>query len=102
MIYRCALALLLTPAVAWAENPKQWDATVDNALAYLRKSQEPNGAWSEKKSPGITGVVLTGVLECERLAPDEHERFLDRNAVIGPRTNHRVARAEPHGGAPRH
>jgi squalene-hopene/tetraprenyl-beta-curcumene cyclase len=71
MFHRCALVLLLSPALAWAEGPKQWDETVDKAVAFLRKSQEANGAWSEKKSPGITGIVLTGVLDCGRVTPED-------------------------------
>jgi squalene-hopene/tetraprenyl-beta-curcumene cyclase len=40
----------------------QWQPTVDKATAYLKKSQEPAGSWSSARSPGVTGVVVTGLL----------------------------------------
>lgn len=42
---------------------KLWDDTVDKAIAYLKSSQAKDGSWSKDKSPGITGIVLTGLLE---------------------------------------
>lgn len=41
-----------------------WQATVDKAVAYLRQSQEANGGWSTTKNIGVTGVVVTGLLQC--------------------------------------
>lgn len=41
---------------------KEWDAMVDKATAYLKTSQDENGGWSTSKTPGITGIVLTGLL----------------------------------------
>ena len=50
---------------------KQWDRIVDHALAYLKASQAADGSWSREKSPGVTGVVLTGMLATGRLSPDD-------------------------------
>ncbi|MFM7540756.1 MAG: hypothetical protein ACKO9Z_13960, partial [Planctomycetota bacterium] len=36
------------------------DAVAAKAVAYLRKTQEENGGWSTKLSPGVTGIVVTG------------------------------------------
>jgi len=41
---------------------KTWEQAVSRAIAYLKSTQEPNGGWSTTKSPGVTGVVLTGLL----------------------------------------
>jgi squalene-hopene/tetraprenyl-beta-curcumene cyclase len=40
----------------------QWDAVVAKAVRYLKDAQEPGGGWSTDKSPGVTGVVLVGLL----------------------------------------
>jgi squalene-hopene/tetraprenyl-beta-curcumene cyclase len=79
--FRLLLTVLSLPflaSVAGAQSPKpvgpdprQWESTVDKALDYLKKNQATDGSWSEKKSPGITGVVLTGVLLTGRLSPQD-------------------------------
>src|SRR5262245_20450696 len=43
-------------------DPKEWDEVVGKAIKYLKSTQEAKGSWSAEKSPGITGVVLTGML----------------------------------------
>ncbi len=68
---RWSVALLLLPTLAWAQDQKQWNETVDKGVVFLKKSQDANGSWSEKKSPGITGVILTGLLETGQVAPDD-------------------------------
>ncbi len=46
---------------------KEWDRVVDRAIAYLRSTQGDDGSWSGKQSPGVTGVVLTGLLKTGKL-----------------------------------
>src|SRR5437016_5110031 len=65
-----AVALALTPiraddkpAKTFGPDQKQWDAVVDKAMKYLKDMQEENGGWSSKQSPGVTGLVITGMLE---------------------------------------
>jgi squalene-hopene/tetraprenyl-beta-curcumene cyclase len=41
---------------------KLWQDTVDRGIKYLRGSQEANGGWGTNQSPGVTGIVLTGLL----------------------------------------
>src|SRR5262249_29881105 len=48
-------------------DPKEWDRVVDRAIAYLRSTQGEDGSWSGKQSPGVTGVVLTGLLKTGKL-----------------------------------
>jgi squalene-hopene/tetraprenyl-beta-curcumene cyclase len=50
---------------------KQWDQIVDKAITYLKASQANDGSWSGDKSPGVTGVVLTGLLSTGRLSQDD-------------------------------
>ncbi len=66
------LAVLLASAVAAVPAPadepkkadaKEWDRVVDRAVSYLKEHQGPDGAWSEDKSPGVSGIALTGMLE---------------------------------------
>ncbi len=41
----------------------QWDQTVDKAIAYLKAHQAEDGSWGGKQAPGVTGIVLTGMLQ---------------------------------------
>lgn len=61
----CLLALPLQSSAQDSKgpDPKTWNETVDKAIKYLQSSQEPGGGWSTAKSPGITGVVVTGLLK---------------------------------------
>ena len=68
-----AFTLTLIPAGQTADPQKptkeQWQAVVDKATAYLKSTQEPNGGWSTQRNIGVTGVVVTGLLECGQ-SPD--------------------------------
>ena len=44
-------------------DPKTWDAVATKAANFLKSSQDAKGGWSTDKSPGVTGVVLTGLLK---------------------------------------
>jgi squalene-hopene/tetraprenyl-beta-curcumene cyclase len=54
-----------------AAKAKSWDQIVDRAIRYLRDTQANDGSWSEDRSPGVTGVVLTGVLSTGKLSLDD-------------------------------
>jgi squalene-hopene/tetraprenyl-beta-curcumene cyclase len=65
---------LIGLAQAWpaaAEDParaeRSWESVVDEAIAYLRQSQAPDGTFSADRSIGITGVVVTGLLQTGRI-----------------------------------
>lgn len=63
-------ALLTNFAVGQGPPAKQWEATVDKAVAFLKKTQDADGSWSGKQSPGITGIVVTGLLQTGRVEGD--------------------------------
>src|ERR1041385_8447945 len=68
--------LALAPSAQTADPPakptkEQWQVTVDKAATYLRSTQEENGGWSTQKNIGVTGVVVTGLLECGNSPDDE-------------------------------
>jgi squalene-hopene/tetraprenyl-beta-curcumene cyclase len=50
---------------------REWNRVVDKAIAYLRTRQADNGSWSQERSPGVTGVVVTGLLETGKLSADD-------------------------------
>ena len=52
-------------------DPKQWDQIVDKAIGYLKTTQEDDGSWSRKKSLGVTGIVLTGLLRTGRVSAED-------------------------------
>ncbi len=52
-------------------DPKLWDGTVSKAVSYLRATQAEDGSWSKEKSLGITGVVVTGLLQTGKAGPGD-------------------------------
>lgn len=48
---------------------KAWEAVASKTIKFLRDSQDAKGGWSTDKSPGITGVVLSGILRTGLVAP---------------------------------
>ncbi len=59
------------PAKGAPVDMAKWEATVGKAINFLKSSQEPNGGWSTKKSPGVTGVALTGLLRTGKVTPSD-------------------------------
>src|SRR5688500_11512003 len=49
-------------AVAVAETPTA-QAMVDDAIKFLRTSQADDGSFSKQAGPGVTAIVVTGLLE---------------------------------------
>src|SRR5438445_4339768 len=65
------LVVSLTNIISAGPPPKQWDSVVHKAINYLKTSQASDGSWSREKSPGVTGVALTGLLSTGKLSPDD-------------------------------
>src|SRR5947209_1198483 len=86
------------PARQIGPDPAEWDRVVDRAIAYLRKTQEPDGSWAGKQSPGITGIVLTGLLRTGKVGPRDPmaERGLKYiESLINPKEGHIAGRQAP-------
>ena len=108
---RAALALTLAAAVYTlttvpAAEPDQkaasaagaWDQTVDKAIAYLKAHQSDDGSWSSKQNIGVTGIVLTGMLETGKVGPKDPavEKGLKYiESLINPKEGH-IAGKDPH------
>ena len=52
-------------------DPKTWDAVVQKAAKFLKSTQDDSGGWSTAKTPGITGVCLTGLLRTGQVSPTD-------------------------------
>lgn len=73
LVLACAaLALLiLASAPAEAQPGKGRDQALDAAVAYLKASQAEDGTWSKAASPGVTAIVLTGLLKSGKVKADD-------------------------------
>ncbi len=97
-------AVVLLPAGEAAEpqkkagpDPQTWDRTVDNAIRYLRGRQEANGGWSTRQSPGVTGLVVYGLLQTGKV--DAKDPTIERGlkyieSLINPKAGH-IAGPDP-------
>src|SRR5262249_31463711 len=74
-----------------AADARTWDDTVDKAVAYFRKTQSPDGSWGGKQNPGITGIVVTGLLRTGKV--NANDPMIDKalkyiESLIDPKTGH--------------
>jgi squalene-hopene/tetraprenyl-beta-curcumene cyclase len=89
------LALALPAAARAEEKASSWDATVEKAVAYLRKVQAKDGSWGSKESPGITGIIVTGLLRTGKVT--DKDPMIDKalkyiESLIDPKTGHIAGR----------
>jgi squalene-hopene/tetraprenyl-beta-curcumene cyclase len=56
---------------ATAGTARTWDQTTAKAADFLKTTQAEDGSWSRQQSPGVTGVVLTGLLQCGKVSPKD-------------------------------
>ena len=78
-------------------NPKQWDDTVDKAVRYLKSTQDKAGSWSGDKSPGVTGIALTGMLKTGGLSakdPTAEKALKYIESLVNTKEGH-IAGAKP-------
>jgi squalene-hopene/tetraprenyl-beta-curcumene cyclase len=68
-----ALSISLAPAQDAKVGPdkKTWDAVAQKAGKFLQGTQDKNGGWSTDKSPGVTGIALTGLLKVGQTTPND-------------------------------
>jgi squalene-hopene/tetraprenyl-beta-curcumene cyclase len=70
---------------------RTWGTVVDKAINYLKASQAEDGSWSRDKSPGVTGIVLTGMLGTGVVSPEDPvaERALKYiESLVNPKAGH--------------
>src|SRR5947209_4894614 len=92
-----ALGTAAEPAKQVGPDPEQWDRTVEKAVAYLKANQDEEGSWSGKKSPGVTGIVMTGMLQTGKVGPKDPavEKGLKYiESLINPKAGH-IAGKDP-------
>jgi squalene-hopene/tetraprenyl-beta-curcumene cyclase len=102
----CALALgSLAPGGNTKQKPAnpppvdaaKWNAVVDKAIDFLKDGQDKNGGWSTARTPGVTGVVLTGLLRTGKVTPNDPvaKRALAYiESLVNPKAKH-IAGKDP-------
>lgn len=99
-----AAALALVPSARTAEpaakpTPERWQAVVGKAVTYLKSSQDESGWWSARTSPGVTGIVVTGLLQCGQSPDDEPAakglKYIE--GLVNPKAGH-IAGRDPQAG----
>ena len=95
----CCVVLLLASlgtVVATGRGPDvaqptpDYEAVVAKAVRFLKSSQDENGGWSTSKSIGVTGVVVTGLLQ-NGLSPEEEPaakglKYIE--SLVNPKAGH--------------
>jgi squalene-hopene/tetraprenyl-beta-curcumene cyclase len=70
-----ALAGSLTVATAQnakvGPDKKTWDTVAQKAAKFLQSTQDKDGGWSTDKTPGVTGIALTGLLRSGQTTPQD-------------------------------
>jgi squalene-hopene/tetraprenyl-beta-curcumene cyclase len=65
------MLLILSTGESAGPPPQEWNQVVTRAIDYLRKAEDPGGGWSKTRSPGVTGVVLTGLLRTGKVSDND-------------------------------
>jgi squalene-hopene/tetraprenyl-beta-curcumene cyclase len=76
---------------------EEWNKVVDKGIAYLKKNQGRDGSWSGDKNPGVTGIVLTGMLQTGTITADDPSakqalKYIE--SLINPKAGH-IAGQDP-------
>jgi squalene-hopene/tetraprenyl-beta-curcumene cyclase len=82
---------LPAPALAADDRQKTWDSTVDKAIDYFRKNQARDGSWGAQINPGITGIVVTGLLQTGKVTakdPMVNKALKYIESLIDPKSGH--------------
>ena len=59
----CLVAMAPAQDAKVGPDKKTWDTVTQNAAKFLKSTQGKDGGWSTDKSPGVTGIALTGLLK---------------------------------------
>jgi squalene-hopene/tetraprenyl-beta-curcumene cyclase len=80
-----------------APDPKLWDATVDKAVTYFRKTQAADGSWGGQNAMGVTGLALTALLKNGKVPvndPTSEKALKYIESLINPKAGH-IAGKDP-------
>jgi squalene-hopene/tetraprenyl-beta-curcumene cyclase len=87
-----ALLELQAPVARAADaGADEWNRVVDRAITYLRGSQTREGRWGDSRNTGVTGIVLTGLLQTGKVGADDPmvKRGLEYvESLINPKEGH--------------
>jgi squalene-hopene/tetraprenyl-beta-curcumene cyclase len=96
-----ALCAIVAPLTAQPEkkstHEQEWNRVVDKAVAYCKNTQAADGSWSGDKNPGVTGIVLTGMLQTGKV--DKKDPMAEKalkyiESLINPKYGH-IAGKDP-------
>ena len=85
------------PAKPAPVDAAKWNAVVGKAIDFLKSTQDANGGWSTDKSPGVTGVVLTGLLHTGKVSlkdPAAERALKYIESLVNPKAKH-IAGKDP-------
>ena len=93
MLLAILIGITIAAAGLAAHGPDQktWNTVAGKAAKFLKSTQEPGGGWSTAKSPGVTGVVLTGLLKSGEITAKDPvaERALKYiEGLVNPKYKH--------------
>lgn len=72
LILPCLLVVALAQASGQdGDAAAAWNKAVDGGIAFLRKSQSADGSFSGDRNIGITGLVVTGLLNTGKITKDD-------------------------------
>ena len=64
-------AVVPAQSAKFGPDQKTWDAVAQKAAKFLQSTQDKNGGWSTDKTPGVTGIALTGLLKSRQATPQD-------------------------------
>jgi squalene-hopene/tetraprenyl-beta-curcumene cyclase len=76
---------------------KTWNEMTSKAVNFLKSTQQGNGGWSTDKSPGVTGIVVTGMLKTGIVTPQDPVASKGLEYIedlVNPKAGH-IAGADP-------
>src|SRR4051794_5208800 len=86
------------PVAAEPARGKTGDGTGERAIGYLRKTQAADGSWGARQSPGITGIIVTGLLRTVKVTAKDPmiEKALGYiESLVNTKAGH-IAGKDPH------